>query len=81
MSLKSKSKGYNSIRSELELADLVFTSPQNEAIELIPGGAEISVTPNNLLEYISRSIDMMIGSGVQRQVNAMRAGFKEVHNT
>ncbi|KAJ5506451.1 hypothetical protein N7453_005408 [Penicillium expansum] len=57
---------------------LDFTLPGYPAIALIPGGADVQLTIENVDTYIERVIDMTLGSGVQRQVDAFRAGFSQV---
>lgn len=57
---------------------LDFTLPGYPAIELIPGGADVSLSIENVDTYIERVIDMTLGSGVRRQVEAFRAGFSQV---
>ena len=57
---------------------LDFTLPGYSAIELIPNGSQISVTIGNVELYLDKVIDMTLGSGVQRQVDAFRTGFTQV---
>ncbi|KAH7066506.1 hypothetical protein FB567DRAFT_261752 [Paraphoma chrysanthemicola] len=57
---------------------LDFTLPGYSAIELIANGAETSVTIDNVDTYVEKVLDFTLGSGVQRQVDAFRAGFSEV---
>ncbi|OQD81025.1 hypothetical protein PENANT_c030G07908 [Penicillium antarcticum] len=57
---------------------LDFTLPGYPAIELIPGGSDVPLTIENVAIYIERVIDMTLGSGVRRQVDAFRAGFSQV---
>lgn len=57
---------------------LDFTLPGYPAIELIPNGANIPVTIDNIGSYVEKVIDFTLGSGVQRQVDAFRAGFSQV---
>jgi E3 ubiquitin-protein ligase TRIP12 len=57
---------------------LDFTLPGYPAIELIPGGTDVPLTIENVDIYIERVIDMTLGSGVRRQVDAFRAGFSQV---
>jgi len=57
---------------------LDFTLPGYPHIELIPRGSNINVSIDNVDQYIRRVIDMTLGSGVQKQVDAFRAGFSEV---
>lgn len=57
---------------------LDFTLPGYSSIELLPNGSHISVTIENVELYLEKVIDMTLGSGVQRQVDAFRAGFTQV---
>ena len=57
---------------------LDFTLPGYPAIELIPNGANIPVTIDTIGTYVEKVIDFTLGSGVQRQVDAFRAGFSQV---
>lgn len=57
---------------------LDFTLPGYPAIELIPGGTNVPLTIENVDIYIERVIDVTLGSGVRRQVDAFRAGFSQV---
>jgi E3 ubiquitin-protein ligase TRIP12 len=57
---------------------LDFTLPGYSSIELLPNGSHISVTVENVELYLEKVIDMTLGSGVQRQVDAFRAGFTQV---
>ena len=45
-------------------------------VELIRGGADKTVTLDNLGEYIEAVVDSTVGSGVYAQVMALRAGFE-----
>ena len=56
---------------------LDFTLP-GYPIELLPNGSTIPVTIDNVDIYLDKVIDMTLGSGVQRQVDAFRAGFTQV---
>lgn len=57
---------------------LDFTLPGYPDIELVPGGAHATVTIYNVESYLDKVIDMTLGSGVKRQVDAFRAGFAQV---
>ena len=57
---------------------LDFTLPGYPSIELLPNGSTISVTIDNVEVYLEKVIDMTLGSGVQRQVDAFRTGFTQV---
>lgn len=57
---------------------LDFTLPGYPDIELAPEGAHTSVTIYNVDAYLDKVIDMTLGSGVKRQIDAFRAGFSQV---
>jgi len=57
---------------------LDFTLPGYPSIELEPRGSLLSVTIDNVGEYIHKVIDFTLGVGVQRQVEAFHAGFSQV---
>ncbi|KAK4506542.1 hypothetical protein PRZ48_000274 [Zasmidium cellare] len=57
---------------------LDFTLPGYDNIELVPGGANVNVTIDNVGEYIKKVIDFTLESGVQRQVDSFREGFSAV---
>jgi E3 ubiquitin-protein ligase TRIP12 len=57
---------------------LDFTLPGYSSIELLPNGSHIAVTIDNVELYLEKVIDFTLGSGVQRQVDAFRAGFTQV---
>lgn len=57
---------------------LDFTLPGYSSIELVPNGSDTNVTIDNIGEYIQKVIDFTLVSGVQRQIDAFRAGFSTV---
>lgn len=57
---------------------LDFTLPGYPSIELIPNGANTAVTIDNVDQYVDRVVDLTLGSGVQRQLDAFRSGFSSV---
>ncbi|KAI8931697.1 hypothetical protein NX059_011342 [Plenodomus lindquistii] len=57
---------------------LDFTLPGYNSIELIANGSNTSVTIHNVDMYVDKVLDFTLGSGVQRQADAFRAGFTEV---
>ena len=57
---------------------LDFTLPGYPHIDLVEGGANIPLTLDNVGDYIDRVLDLTLASGVQRQVDAFRAGFSQV---
>jgi E3 ubiquitin-protein ligase TRIP12 len=62
----------------VEDLEIDFTLPGYPDIELVLNGAEVKVTIYNVGEYVDKVIDMTLGSGVRRQVEAFRAGFSQV---
>ncbi|OJK02652.1 hypothetical protein ASPACDRAFT_112834 [Aspergillus aculeatus ATCC 16872] len=63
---------------KVEDLSLDFTLPGYPAIELVKNGSNIPVVIENVDLYVDRVVDMTLGSGVQRQVEAFRAGFSQV---
>lgn len=61
----------------IEELGLDFTLPGYD-IELLPNGSQVSVTIDNVAVYLDKVIDMTLGRGVQRQVDAFRQGFTQV---
>ncbi|KAJ3124563.1 Ubiquitin fusion degradation protein 4 [Nowakowskiella sp. JEL0407] len=57
---------------------LDFTLPGNPEIELIEKGPTVPVTIHNVSEYISRTVDLVVGSGVSRQIEEFKKGFNRV---
>ena len=57
---------------------LDFTLPGYPHIDLMSRGSQINVTIDNVGDYIKKVIEFTSGSGVQRQVDAFRAGFSQV---
>ncbi|KAK6354867.1 Ubiquitin-protein ligase [Orbilia brochopaga] len=76
-----RSKQLSEIRIDGVVVDdlaLDFTLPGYPHIELVRDGANKAVNINNVGEYVDKVIDLTLGSGVQRQVDAFRAGFSQV---
>ncbi|KAF2624634.1 thyroid hormone receptor interactor 12 [Macroventuria anomochaeta] len=57
---------------------LDFTLPGYPSIELIENGAHTAVTIDNVDLYVEKVLDLTLGSGVKRQIDAFSAGFSEV---
>ena len=57
---------------------LDFTLPGYPNIELVGNGSNIPVTLDNVRDYIEKVLDLTLGSGVERQIEAFRAGFSQV---
>jgi E3 ubiquitin-protein ligase TRIP12 len=70
----------NIVVDKIKIDDLYldFTLPGYPEIELIPNGSQTQVTIDNVDLYLEKVIDMTLGSGVRRQVDAFRAGFSQV---
>lgn len=62
----------------VEDLSLDFTLPGYPEIDLVPNGSQIMLTIDNVDNYLDRVIDMTLGSGVRRQVDAFRTGFSQV---
>ncbi|KAG5953186.1 hypothetical protein E4U53_006483 [Claviceps sorghi] len=62
----------------LEDLCLDFTLPGYPHIELEENGSHKRVNIENVDTYLEKVIDMTLGSGVRRQVDAFRAGFSQV---
>lgn len=56
---------------------LDFTLPGYD-IELMPGGRDISVTAQNVQQYVDLIVDAIVGKGSFLQVQAFREGFSRV---
>ncbi|KAF2207926.1 hypothetical protein CERZMDRAFT_50299 [Cercospora zeae-maydis SCOH1-5] len=81
LTLGQKSEKIEQIRiNDAKIEDLAldFTLPGHPNIELLPNGATINVTIDNVGQYIKKVIDFTLGTGVQRQIEAFRAGFTQV---
>lgn len=63
---------------KVENLSLDFTLPGNPSIELIKNGSNISVTIDNVAAYVESVVDMTLGSGIRRQIDAFKAGFSQV---
>lgn len=62
----------------IEDLSLDFTLPGYPEIELVSNGSQVMLTIDNVDQYLDRVIDMTLGSGVRRQVDAFRTGFSQV---
>ncbi|KAK4634501.1 putative ubiquitin fusion degradation protein [Fulvia fulva] len=64
--------------AKVEDLGLGFTLPGYPDIELLPHGSTIDVTIDNVDLYIKKVIDFTLGAGIEKQVEAFRAGFSQV---
>ncbi|ORX93578.1 hypothetical protein BCR34DRAFT_580417 [Clohesyomyces aquaticus] len=64
--------------SRVEDLGLDFTLPGYPSIDLVEKGADKSVTIDDVDTYVEKVLDYTLGTGVQRQVDAFRAGFSQV---
>lgn len=62
----------------VEDLSLDFTLPGYPHIELVPNGANVTVTIHNVGIYVDKVIEFTVGRGVKKQVEAFRAGFSQV---
>jgi E3 ubiquitin-protein ligase TRIP12 len=65
---------------DVNLEDLCldFTLPGYPNIELEDNGSQKRVTMDNVDTYLEKVLDMTLGSGVRRQIDAFRTGFSQV---
>jgi len=65
---------------KIKLDDLYldFTLPGYPEIELVPNGSQVRLTIDNVDLYLEKVIDMTLGKGVRRQIDAFQAGFSQV---
>ncbi|KAK3941476.1 hypothetical protein QBC46DRAFT_382787 [Diplogelasinospora grovesii] len=70
----------NIVVDKIKIDDLYldFTLPGYPEIELIPNGSQTRLSIENVDLYLEKVIDMTLGSGVRRQVDAFRTGFSQV---
>lgn len=81
LSSHQKAQAVENIRVDgvrVEDLSLDFTLPGYPNIELTADGSNVPLTIENVDQYVDSVIDMTLGSGVQRQVDAFRAGFSQV---
>ncbi|KAL8715868.1 MAG: hypothetical protein Q9220_000535 [cf. Caloplaca sp. 1 TL-2023] len=81
LSAAAKAKALKQITvrgASIEQLGLDFTLPGYPSIELVKGGGNVPVTLDNVADYIDKVVDMTLRRGVQRQVDAFRAGFSQV---
>jgi E3 ubiquitin-protein ligase TRIP12 len=57
---------------------LDFTLPGYPSIELVPNGANVNVTIDNVGDYVDKVMEFTLGTGVRSQVEAFAAGFSLV---
>jgi E3 ubiquitin-protein ligase TRIP12 len=57
---------------------LDFVLPGEPTLELVLDGGSTPVTIENVGAYVEKVIDMTLGSGVQQQIDAFKAGFSQV---
>jgi E3 ubiquitin-protein ligase TRIP12 len=62
----------------IEDLSLDFTLPGYPNVDLIKEGSKIDVTADNVDDYIARVLQMSLGEGVQRQIEAFQTGFSQV---
>lgn len=61
--------------AKVEDLALDFTLPGYPTIELRPGGADISVTTDNVCDYVDAVLDITLGKGVKKQIDSFKEGF------
>ncbi|CAF1384645.1 unnamed protein product [Adineta steineri] len=80
--LKIENDTHESIDIEHLCLTFVYSPPSNtygyESVELIPNGAHIDVTIDNIDQYINLSLQFIFRDGIRRQMDAFRSGFNQV---
>lgn len=71
-------KGIKIKDAAVEDLGLDFTLPGYPSIELQPNGSNVDVTIDNVDLYVKKVVDFTLQNGVQKQVEAFRAGFSQV---
>lgn len=74
--LKSKDHSIDGV--SLEDLSLTFVLPGYPKFELIPGGSDVAVGPENLRAYIEMVVEATVFKGVINQVKAFMQGFSRV---
>lgn len=64
--------------AKIEDLMLDFTLPGYPTIDLITNGSSTPLTIDNVDHYIERVLDLTLGTGVQRQIEAFQNGFSQV---
>jgi E3 ubiquitin-protein ligase TRIP12 len=64
--------------ASLEDLCLDFTLPGYGNIELIKDGEMVSVTVDNVEDYIEKVVDLTVGTGIRSQTEAFRKGFRRI---
>ncbi|THH12821.1 hypothetical protein EW146_g7335 [Bondarzewia mesenterica] len=74
-----RDKLYKVVKDQVNIEDLAldFTIPGYD-VELRAGGKDMTVTANNVEEYIHEVIDAIVGEGAKLQTKAFREGFSKV---
>ncbi|KAF2098199.1 hypothetical protein NA57DRAFT_76992 [Rhizodiscina lignyota] len=61
--------------AKVEDLALDFTLPGYPSVELVPNGANVNVTMDNVCEYVNTVLDMTLGKGVKKQIESFKEGF------
>ncbi|KAK5058768.1 hypothetical protein LTR84_011032 [Exophiala bonariae] len=64
--------------ARIEDLGLDFTLPGYPGIELVENGQDVALTMENVQDYVDKVLDLSLGSGVRRQVEAFQNGFSQV---
>ncbi len=64
--------------ARIEDLSLDFTLPGYPSIDLIIKGSKVDVIMDNVDHYIERVLELSLGSGVRRQIEAFQTGFSQV---
>lgn len=81
MTDSAKAQAINALTiRDARIEDLMldFTLPGYPGIELTEKGQDTAVTIDNVQDYVDKVLDLSLGSGVRRQVEAFQNGFSQV---
>lgn len=70
-----------SMRQEVESMYLFFTLVGGATIDLRPGGSELQVTLDNLMDYVIDNVTFLLDRTISRHVRAFHEGFAEICGT
>ncbi|CAF0845992.1 unnamed protein product [Adineta ricciae] len=81
-SLKIENETHEPMEIEHLCLTFVYLPPSNtygyQSVELIPNGAHVDVTIDNLEQYVNQSLQFIFRDGIRRQMDAFRNGFNQV---
>lgn len=71
-------KDVATMREEIENMYLFFTLVGDATIDLRPGGSDLQVTLDNLMDYVTENVTFILDRTTSRHVQAFHEGFAEI---